>query len=176
MPVRACATRALTRVIRVGVGAFLTACSRVPIRAGRAGGGLLGMPLGATETGLGAVTARGWGAGSHQLLAGLVGAACCPAHGLLMHQFCAAGLQARGGLWRAGGYVGSTGPAVGPSRPVSGPWRAIAGWERLRARCGPGRNDCFHCTTIQYCGAIQCTSLWASLWPSIRHSPGQACP
>ena len=31
------------------------------------------MPLGATETGLGAVTARGWGMGSHQQLAGLGG-------------------------------------------------------------------------------------------------------
>ena len=53
-----------------------------------------------------------------------------------MHQFCAAGLAGRGGLWWAGGYVGGWYPAVGPSRPVSGPWRAIAGWARLGAGAG----------------------------------------
>ena len=56
------------------------------------------MPLGATETGLGAVTAHGWGMGSHQQLAGLGG----PRAGVRMMgcegQFGPAGLEGRGGL------------------------------------------------------------------------------
>lgn len=124
------------------------------------------MPVGATETGLGAVTAHGWGMGSGSWLAGLLGLFAglgwpAAGDGLLgrgwgaMHQFCAAGLEGLGGFWRAGGYVGSGCLAGGPSGPVSGPWRAIAGCARLVAGCEGGRNDCFHCTTTQYWGFEQ---------------------
>ena len=113
------------------------------------------MPLGATETGLGAVTAHGWGMGSGAGLAGLGGPAGLGQPGLPMHRFGAAGLEGLGGLGGLAGYVGSTGLICGPSGPVSGPWRAIgAGLARLGGR-RRACNDYFHCLKPQCWACIQ---------------------
>ena len=128
------------------------------------------MPLGATETGLGAATARGWAVGSHARLAGLGG----PMAGEGLLGWTGAGVRSVlaggaslgrldyrpvagfGGLvatWVAGALLaGLLGLFPGLGGPLARACNAGAGREA-------GRNNCFHCTAIQHCAKPQYSTV-----------------